>query len=150
MLDSMMKFGAHRVDYFYPRLDENKKAFGFYIRAEISPNEIYCREAKRQLYTGLSIIQSKHEMKNLMGIYLDVDSLNNLYRPAYQQLKDDLRNGLFKRLFVLDEKALVGSLLADKDVYELYTLVGGFEILTCKDGDCVPVDLFSKGFPLAV
>ncbi len=150
MLDAMMKFGAYRVDYLNQALTQNRKAFGFYLRAEISDGDCYSRGAKYQLYNGLTVIKRKLEMMNLVGIYLDVDSLDNLERPAYQQLKKDMLNGLFRRLFVLEEKAIMGSPTADRDLLKLFMQTGGFELFTCRNGDCVPVEFARIYEPLAV
>jgi hypothetical protein len=149
MLETMMKFGAFRVDYINQGLNRNQKAFGFYLRAEISVGDHYSRDAKHQLYSGLTIIKKKLEMVNLVGIYLDVDSLDNLERPAYQQMKEDMLNGLFKRLFVLDENAILGSLAAEHDLLRLFVRTGGFELFTCKNGECVPLEFARVIEPLA-
>ncbi len=150
MLNAMMKFGAFRVDYLNLGSDKDRKAFGFYLRAEISAGDYYSRGAKHQLYTGLTVIKRKLEMKNLVGIYLDIDSLDNLERPAYRQMKKDMLNGLFKRLFVLDEKAIMGSPAADHDLLKLFVETGGFELFTCKNGECLPLEFARAEVPLAV
>lgn len=150
MLDAMMKFGAYRIDYFDPSQLKDQKAFGFYLRAEIPFGEIYSREAKRQLYSGLAIIKQKLELKHLAGIYLDVDLLENLNRPAYLQMKKDMVEGRFRRLFVLDEKSIMGSSRADHDLLRHYLQVGGFELFTCKHGECLPLDISATLHCLAV
>ena len=141
MLDVLMSFGDHRVDYFESCLGVNPLAFGFYIRGDKSELDVYSREAKYQLYAGLVLIHAKLEIKNLVGIYVDVNSLENLQRPAYRQLKQDLYSGFFRRLFVLDESALFGEAVADEDIFEIQREVAGFEILVCRDGECVPLEL---------
>jgi hypothetical protein len=150
MLDTMMKFGAFRVDYLNLGLDKDRKAFGFYLRAEIPAGDQYSREAKHQLYTGLSIITCKLEIKHLVGIYLDVDSLDNLERPAYQTMKNDMLKGMFKRLFVLDEHAIMGSPAADYDLLKFFIQSGGFELFTCKNGECIPLEIIRVMEPLSV
>ena len=143
MLNTLMKTGGYRIDYFDDR-ENNPLYFGFYIRGEKSDLDAYSRDVKSQLYTGLLLIQSKHERQNLRGIYLDVDSLDNIQRPAYVQLKADLINGLFRRIFVLDESALLGTTAANDDLLSVYLMVGGFELIVCRDGECVAVDIFSE------
>ena len=150
MLDAMTKFGGYRVDYLHHGLENDQKAFAFYLRAEINPGDSYSHEAKRQLYTGLTIIKQHLEFKHLSGIYLDVDSLDNLNRPAYQQMKQDMLNGMFKRLFVLDERALMGSADADHDLLMLFIQTRGFELFTCKNGECLPLELLRVLEPLGV
>jgi len=141
MLDTLMTIGAYRVSYFNNSLNVNSLAFGFYIRGEKMAQDAYSRDAKNQLYAGLMLIQSKLQMHNLRGIYVDVDSLENLQRPAYVQLKRDLISGYFQRVFVLDESALLGTRPAENDLHEVFDLCGGFELLVCRDGECAPVKL---------
>jgi hypothetical protein len=150
MLDAMTKFGGYRVDYLHHGLEKDLKAFAFYLRAEITPGDSYSHEAKRQLYTGLTIIKQHLEFKHLAGIYLDVDSLDNLKRPAYQQMKQDMLNGMFKRLFVLDERAVMGTSDADHDMLMLFIQTRGFELFTCKNGECQPLELLRVLEPLGV
>jgi len=141
MLDTLMRVGAHRIEYFENRFPVTPQAFGFYIRGEKDPRDVFCRDAKYQLYSGLMLIHSKGQVQNLAGIYVDVDALDNLKRPAYLQMKKDLLNGLFKRVFVLDESALLGQPAAEADLMALFVESGGFEFMVCKDDDCVAIDL---------
>lgn len=150
MLDAMTKFGGYRVDYLHHGLENDRKAFAFYLRAEINSGDNYSHDAKRQLYKGLTIIKQHLEFKHLAGIYLDVDNLNNLNRPAYQQMKRDMLNGMFKRLFVLDERAVLGSAEADHDMLMLFIQTRGFELFTCKNGECLPLELLRVLEPLGV
>ena len=142
MLDTLMKFGAYRVEHFEYEYQADPSAFGFYIRGEKLEAGAYCRDAKSQLYAGLMLIHSKQMMNHLRGIYVDMDALENLQRPAYRQMMTDLLNGLFKRIFVLDESALLGTPSADEDMRQIYRTAGGFELLVCRNGDCTPYCLF--------
>ncbi len=141
MLDTLMRVGAHRIEYFESRFPGNPQAFGFYIRGEKDPRDVFSRDAKYQLYSGLMLIHSKGQMQNLAGIYVDVDALDNLKRPAYLQFKQDLLSGLFRRVFVLDESALLGQAAAEADLMALFLESGGFEFMVCKNDDCVAIDL---------
>ena len=85
------------------------------------------------------LIHTRLGMKNLRGIYIDVDRADNLQRPAYAQLKADLISGLFKTVFTLGENALLGSEVAKADMRRVHQLCGGFELLVCKDGVCTAV-----------
>jgi hypothetical protein len=129
MLDSLMKFGAHRVNYFEALNEHNPEAFGFYIRAEIPAGQAYSHEAKYQLYAGLDLIQRCLGMKNLAGIYVDIDCLKNLQRPAYQQLRRDVLSGHFRRILVLNRLSISGCPGSDRDLSELSAQVGGVELL---------------------
>lgn len=142
MLDTLMKIGAYRVEHFEIDYRENPDAFGFYIRGEKSEKGVYCRDAKSQLYAGLMLIQSKKMMGNLRGIYVDVDELSNLERPAYVQMKADLINGLFRRIFVLDASALWAPGIVAEDLQRLYKAAGGFVLLVCQEGECTQKSIF--------
>ena len=129
MLYSLMKFGAYRVNYFEQSNQPNPDAFGFYIRAELEEGQPYSFKAKHQLYVGLDLINRTLGMENLVGIYLDIDCLKNLQRPAYQQMKRDILCGYFKRILVLDSQAISGCPGSEKDLLELAGLVGELELL---------------------
>mgnify|MGYP001768280892 CR=1 FL=1 len=142
MLDTLMKIGAYRVEHFDFDNQADPSAFGFYIRGEKTATGAYSKDAKAQLYAGLMLILAKQMIGHLRGIYVDVDSLENLQRPAYRQMKIDLQTGLFKRIFVPDVSALMGTPRANEDVRQLFQMVGGFELMICRDGDCTPLELF--------
>jgi hypothetical protein len=150
MLESLMKFGAHKVNYFEPKIQMNPRSFGFYVRAELRSGEAISRSAKYQLQAGLAVISAKNEMQNLAGIYMDVDVLSNPQRPAFLQMKQDMITGLFRRLFVMDSSSLLGEPGADEDLIRLFELVGGFELFTCSQGECVPVRFLPDWISLAV
>jgi hypothetical protein len=137
-----MRIGAYRVERFEIETPVNPDAFAFYIRGERPDTGSYSRDAKSQLYAGLMLINSKRMMGNLRGIYVDVDELSNLQRPAYMQLKADLLEGLFKRIFVLDATALWAPGIVEEDLHRLYLASGGFELLVCRDGKCTVMPLF--------
>jgi len=142
MLDSLMKIGAYRVEHFENINQVDVEAFGFYIRGELQEDAAYSWDAKAQLYAGLMMIHSKALMGHLRGIYVDVDSIENLQRPAYLQMKADLLAGLFKRILVLDEAALSGSEAAKADLLKVYIAIGGFTLLVCRNGECEPCPFF--------
>ena len=48
MLDTLMKFGAYRVNYFDTQKLKDPESFGFYIRAEIEEGQVYSHDAKHQ------------------------------------------------------------------------------------------------------
>jgi len=128
MLDTLMKFGAYRVDYFEKQHQWNPNSFGFYIRAEVEDGFPYNRESKHQLYEGLDLIQNKLGMGNLVGIYLDVNCLRNLNRPAYQQMKKDIADGLFSRILILEEAAIFGCPGTEQDLLDLANHVGSIHV----------------------
>jgi hypothetical protein len=140
MLDTLTQIGAHRVSYFSSSQEPNPSAFGFYIRGEKTTLDVYSRDAKMQLYAGLFVIHTKLQMRNMRGLYVDVDSINNLMRPAYLQLKRDLINGFIRRVFILDESALFGTEEAEDDLRMVYKSTGGFDLLVCQEGECMPFE----------
>ena len=144
MLDTFMRIGAYRVERFECDSRANPNAFAFYIRGEKTNSGAYCRDAKSQLYTGLMLIQSKKMIGSLRGIYVDVDELHNLQRPAYMQLKVDLINGLFRRIFVLESTAIWGPGIVEEELRQLYLAVGGFELLECREGECTRMEIFRQ------
>jgi hypothetical protein len=130
MLDTLLKFGSYRVDYF-DRSGLNPLAFAFYVRGGMNAHSHYSLEAKHQLYRGLALISSRLGLDNLAAVYIDVNDITNLQRPAYLQLKRDLLDGMFRRLFVLQDSALLGNPAADRDFNELRSSIPGFELLCC-------------------
>ena len=141
MLDTLMKFGAYRVDYFEKQHQRNPNAFGFYIRAEVEGGSPYSRESKHQLYEGLDLIQNKLGMGNLVGIYLDVNCLENLSRPAYHQMKMDIADGLFSRILIIEEKALFGCPGTEQDLFILANHVGNIHVWVW-DGNSIRPKIF--------
>ena len=129
MLDTLMKFGAYRVEHFEPLNQLNPECFGLYIRAEIEKGQVYSHEAKHQLYMGLDLIHRLLGMQNLAGIYLDIDCLKNMQRPAYQQMKRDILAGSFCRILVLNPMVISGCPGSESDLHELAGCMGCLELL---------------------
>ena len=136
-----MKIGAFRVDYFESSENQDPFAFGFYIRGEINSQAGYSIDAKMQLYSGWLMIRSQRLLSHLKAVYVDIDSLDKLERPAYVQLKHDLYEGLFRQLFIFEESALIGCEKAEDDLRQLAETIEGFELLVCRNGECVPFQL---------
>lgn len=141
MLDVLMKNGGHRIDYFESGAESFSDATALYIRADAPGEAQYSRQAKHQLYEGLAIIAECVGFNKLVGIYLDVNALQNVNRPAYQRLKQDLLDGMFRRVLVIDSLALLGHPEADGDVRDLFWSAGGFELINYESGHPVPMDI---------
>ncbi len=139
MLDVLMKLGGHRIDYFEGNAAGISDGAAFYLRADPPVDDLYSRESKHQLYLGLAIIAASVGLHKLVGIYIDVNHLNNVNRPAYQQLKLDLLDGLFRKVYVIDSRALLGHPTADADICDLYWSAGGFEMITFENGMSQPI-----------
>lgn len=145
MFEAFRKPGSHRVDYLNQDTMGTEGAFAFYVCGDVPKNAPYSQVAKRSLLAGLSLIQDTLGPENLVAVYLDVFSADHLSRPAYKQLKDDMRSGMFRRVFVLRASDLVGERHTAEDLKRLYHEVGGFDLLTYNDGAFKPVMLSSTG-----
>jgi hypothetical protein len=132
MLETLLKFGSHRVDYF-DRSGRNPQAFAFYVRGVMDIDARISHEAKFQLYSGLALIRSRLGLANLAAVYIDIEQLANLQRPAYLQLKQDLLDGMFTRVFVVTKTALLGTSKVDSDFAAMKKQVKGFELLVCDE-----------------
>ncbi|HBF41295.1 MAG TPA: hypothetical protein DDW19_05865 [Anaerolineaceae bacterium] len=144
MLDVLMKNGGYRIDYFESEARSLSDAAALYIRAD-APNELpYSRLAKHQLYEGLAIIAAGIGFHKLVGIYIDVSTLENVARPAYQRLKQDLLDSLFRRVLVIEPRALLGDPQADADLVDLYWSAGGFELINYESGYPVSMKIANR------
>jgi hypothetical protein len=134
MLEALMKFGDYRVDRFF-RAEYTGEEFGFYICAQAGVAGSYCAEAKHQLYYGLALIHARGELSDLAGIYIDINDPANLQRPAYLELKQDIRAGHFRRVLLLEPASLLDCSQADEDLEELAKPIQGFELFTYQAGE---------------
>ena len=130
MFKTLMKNGQYRVDYFHSLQRGGADAFAFYVRGEVLPFAPYSARAKHHLQSGLEVIRQRMNVNQLVAVYVDVDILENLGRPAYQQMKRDLRSGMFRRVFVTDLHDLLGYSRADGDLMEFSAEIGGIELLS--------------------
>lgn len=145
MFEAFRKPGSHRVDYLNENARGTEEAFAFYVCGEIPRNAPYSQVAKRSLLAGLSLIQDTLGPENLVAVYLDVFSADHLARPAYLTLKEDMRSGMFRRIFVLRASDLMGERRTADDLKRLYREVGGFDLLTYDQGAFKPVMLSGTG-----
>jgi hypothetical protein len=134
MLATMLNFGGYRVDRFTPSVNDGEN-FGFYIRAEGGAPGMYCSKAKRQLYVGLALIYQANLLCSLAGIYLDINVSAELRRPAYVELKQDIRAGIFHRVMILEADALLENQTAEDDWMEFSHSTHGVELFTFVDGE---------------
>lgn len=136
MFEALMKMGGYRVDYLNRQAAGSPQALGFYVRGQLEDGQPYSKEAKRRLYTGLAVIQALLGSENLVSVYVDVNHPDNLSRPAYVQLKNDLRQGLVRRVFTVDINDLAGAPNAVEDLRNVYREVGGFDLLEFDRDGC--------------
>ncbi len=134
MFDTLMKPGSFRVDYFKDRPAGTTEALGLYACGEIAPQAGYSLSARRNLLAGLMVIQRNFGISNLVAVYLDVHSARQPSRPAFEQLKRDLRAGLFKRAFVYSACTLQDRQEMLEDLGRLAVEISGFELIPYQDG----------------
>ncbi len=141
MLEALMKWGGHRVDYVNERAQGQHGAYGFYVRGYLPAVAPYRSQAKIHLYAGLNVIQARMNPKLLVAVYVDVDHSDNLLRPAYLQLKRDLLAGKFNRVFVYRSTDLLGSPAATSDFQQHAKLLGGVSLITFDHDSLTEMDM---------
>jgi hypothetical protein len=149
MLDALTKFGGYRIDHF----EQNQcttDAFVLYVRGGLTAGISYSLEAKQQLYLGLALIHSQLGLGNLAGVFVDVNDLGNVDRPAYRQMKREILSGTIKRVLILDRSALFGIPAADRDMVSLFQQVDDLEVFTVCSGRVQFIVIEPVLIPLAV
>jgi hypothetical protein len=147
MFTTFMQRGSYRIDYMNQTRFGQPDALAFYVRGCIESGEVYSSQAKRHLFAGLAAIQQNFGWENLVAIYLDIDVLENLKRPAYLQLKQDLRRRFFTKVLVSDPEDIMGVPEADSDISALFQDTGGFKLLVsgCLECSSVPSGVILAG-----
>ena len=141
MFETLMTKGGYRIDLVNRKAGGTGDALGFYVRGDLAKGVPYSLDAKHHLYAGLDAIRKYHDEKNLYAVYLDIDRICNLARPAYLQLKRDLLYGAFRKVFVFSPDDLLGCEAAIRDLVALYRRVKGFELITEQQGILTPIPL---------
>ena len=149
MLDALTKFGGYRIDLFEQNRS-NSNAFALYVRGGLVPGSQYSLEAKQQLYFGLALIQLVLGLEKLAGVFVDVNDLGNLDRPAYSELKREILAGEIRRVLILDPSAVLGNPLADRDMAELFQRAERLEVFTVVSGIEQPIVVEPALIPLAI
>jgi hypothetical protein len=130
MFETLRKPGSFRIDYLNSNARGLHDAFAFYVRGELVDDAPYSLAAKHHLCAGLSVIRKNMNCDRLVAIYVDINPAYNLYRPAYVQMKHDLRAGYFRRIFTFQSGDLLGDWSAEKDLKKLYQDINGFDVLS--------------------
>ena len=60
---------------------------------EILPDTVFSESAKRVLQIGFSLIQETLGPENLGAVYLDVNFLKAIFRPADMRMKEEMWMG---------------------------------------------------------
>jgi hypothetical protein len=136
MFETLMKSGSYRVDYFKDQAAGTPRALGFYACGDIPSQAPFSQSARHNLLAGLIVIQHHFGISNLVAIYLDVHAPQQAIRPAYEQMKRDLRAGLFKRAFVFSTCRLKNGQDMLEDLCQFYAEIDGFELITFENGAC--------------
>lgn len=142
MFETLMKFGGYRVDYFQRSRIGSPTALGLYVLGDLPSDQSYSRAAKHHLFSALCLLREQLELENLVAVYLDVNSPLEAHRPAYQQLKQDMKAGFFHRLFVTSVYDLTGADDMPADFWNFYRELPYLEIFSIESGRLAPV-LFS-------
>lgn len=139
MFEAMMKLGGYRVDYMNRESAGKPAALGLYVMGDLPAHQSYSRIAKHNLFTGLVLIREQQEEHNLVAVYLDVNSPFESHRPAYQQMKRDIKAGMFRRLLVPSVRDLSGDEDMSADFWSFYRTLERIEILSSESGFIAPV-----------
>lgn len=142
MFETLMKFGGYRVDYMQNTRTGTPAALGLYVLGDLPTNQSYSRMAKHSLFTALCLLRDQKEIDNLVAIYLDVNSPMETHRPAYQQMKRDMKAGYFRRLCVRSFCDLIGDDQMYADFWNFYRELEWCEIISTETGQLASV-LFS-------
>jgi len=100
MFETLTKTGGYRVDYLNRSVQGRPEAVALYVCGSLSRGQSYSADAKRRLYAGLAFVHEHMGLENLVGVYLDVDSIEKPSYTAYNQMKRDLRQGLFRQTVI--------------------------------------------------
>ncbi len=134
MFETLMKFGGYRVDYMQSNRFGTPAAVGLYVLGDLPTNQAYSREAKHHLFSALFLLRDQHESENLVAIYLDVNTSMETSRPAYQQMKRDMKAGLFRWLCVPSICDLIGDDRMYSDFWNFYRELEWCEIISTENG----------------
>ncbi|MEN4099840.1 MAG: hypothetical protein ROW52_07950 [Anaerolineaceae bacterium] len=143
MFETLRKQGSYRIDYLNHAARGSPGAFAFYVRGELAQDAPYSVSAKHHLYAGLDVIQKLLNNNHLVAIYVDINPAHNLYRPAYVQMKRDLRAGYFRRVFTFNSADLLDDRAAVKDLQDLHRELAGFDVLHFQEGNLHAIPLLT-------
>jgi hypothetical protein len=140
VFEAMMRNGAYRVDRMNPERMGTPEAVALYILGDLPHQQPYSRSAKHHLIIGLMLIRQELGIHNLVGVYLDVNEISNLERPAYQELKRDLQTGFFHRLLFLPGKEFGGLDPSAQGWRQFFTDLPSCELLIYQSGRIRRID----------
>ncbi len=130
MLDTLMKSGAYRVDYFNLLARGSEDATGLYVCGSLNDAEGYSVSAKRHLYAGLLVVEELLGMRNLVGVYVDVDPAGCSGRQAFRALREDILHGAVKKVLVMSPAEQLADPEFRLEWAELFNLVPGLKMLS--------------------
>lgn len=132
MFETFMKNGSFRVDYLNEPARGSPEALAMYVCGDLPNDESYSRSAKHQLLAGLDRVSRFFGRQNLVAVYMDICAGESTNRPAYEQLKKDLADGFFRRVFLYCGFKLFENQPLREDLAVFCQQIGGFEIFACK------------------
>lgn len=135
MFSAMMKYGSYKIDYLNRSQMGNNQAIGLYVLGDILAEQPYSRNAKHALFTGLLLLREQVGINRIVAVYLDINTADNPGRPAYQQMKNDMKAGMFRKVFVESPLQLTGSDENNMDWWNFYRELPSCEIWTAVDGE---------------
>ena len=129
MLDTMMKPGGYRVDYFNRPDVMPADRLAFYVRGELENGARYSKRARTHMLAGFHVIMTDLDLHHLVAVYLDITWIGQPSRLAYEQMKSDLCQGLFCRVFAFCLADLAPCPAVITDLALLRASYPGFEVL---------------------
>ena len=135
MFSAMMKYGSYKIDYLNRSQMGNHQAMGLYVLGNILAQQPYSRNAKHALFTGLLLLKEQVGMDRIVAVYMDINTADNPDRPAYLQMKNDMKAGMFRKVFVESPSHLTGSEESSMDWWNFYRELPTCEIWTAVGGE---------------
>jgi hypothetical protein len=134
MFETLMRPGSYRVDYLNEAVVGKPSALGFYVCGELPPEAPYSLAARSHLLSGLVLIHQHLGPENLAAVYLDVHTPPSMDRPAFAQLKRDVRTGMFRKIFVSSDCITHHKERLIEELMQLSFEVGDLKLITHQDG----------------
>lgn len=106
VFEVFMRNGAYRVDYLNNEMFGTPQSLAMYVSGSLSVGYPYSRAAKRCLLTGLMMIREMNQLASLVAVYVDTAQSDSSNRPALAQLRQDVADGVFRRLLIVCEERI--------------------------------------------
>ena len=147
MFEALRRYGNYRVDYLNQQKMGAHEALGLYVLGDLLPGQAYSHSAKHNLMTGLVLVRAQLGVEKLVAVYVEVNDPENPDRPAYRQLKSDMRAGMFHRLLVMAVEDLYRGPGPSADWWNFYREMPDCEVLSAQSGTFKPVAMIERPVP---